>query len=241
MESLPQLDTPTELLNDVQGTKLSWLRAAVLGADDGLVSLSSILVGVAGASNSISFILTAGVAALVAGALAMGVGEYVSVSSERDTEKALLEKELFELENNPEAELGELALLYEKKGLSKDTARTVAKELTAHDVFAAHAHIELGIDPDNLTNPWHAAYASVLSFLAGGVIPVLAMVIFPASIRIPVTFITALIALFFIGALSALAGGAKKTTAIIRVVLGGVLAMAITFIVGKIFGTISGI
>jgi VIT1/CCC1 family predicted Fe2+/Mn2+ transporter len=239
MDSAPQLVTPTELHGVMNGVKLNWLRAAVLGANDGLVSISSILVGIAGASNSIVFILTAGMTAVVAGSLSMAVGEYVSVSSQRDTEKALLEKELFELENNPEAELSELALLYEKKGLSKVTARTVAEELTNHDVFAAHAHIELGIDPDNLTNPWHAAYASSLAFLCGGVIPIIAMVISPESIRIPITFFITILALFLVGALSARAGGANKTTAVVRVVLGGILAMIITFGVGKIFGIIS--
>src|SRR3989338_2109415 len=148
------------------GAKLNWLRAAVLGSNDGIVSVASIVVGVAGASDSSGFILTAGVAGLVAGALSMAVGEYVSVSTQRDTEKALLEKERLELLNEPEEELDELASLYEAKGLSKATARTTAQELTAHDAFSAHVDAELHIDPNALTNPWHAAVASGASFLS---------------------------------------------------------------------------
>jgi VIT1/CCC1 family predicted Fe2+/Mn2+ transporter len=146
----------------------------------------------------------------------------------------MLEKELFELENNPERELKELASLYEKKGLSNATARTVAEELTAHDVFAAHAHIELGLDPNNLTNPNHAAYSSALAFLCGGVVPLITILISPESIRIPVTFITTIIMLFLVGFFSARAGGSNKFSAIARVVAGGILAMIITFGIGKI-------
>ncbi len=218
--------------------KLNWLRAAVLGANDGLVSVSSVVVGIAGASNSRSFILTAGMATLIAGALSMAVGEYVSVSSQRDTEKALLKKERFKLYNSPQEELEELILLYKKKGLSPITARRVAEELTTHDVFNAHFDAELGIDPNNLTNPWHAVYASALAFVFGGIIPILAMTIPTESIRIPVTFIAALLTLIIIGILSARVGGANKLTATVRVVIGGILAMIITFGIGKIFGVI---
>lgn len=220
------------------GTKLNWLRAAVLGANDGVVSVAAIVVGVAGASNSSGFILTAGVAGLVAGALSMAVGEYVSVSTQRDTEKALLEKERIELETVPEQELAELAGIYERKGLSRATAQTVARELTAHDAFAAHVDAELNIDPNALTNPWHAAYASAASFLSGAIIPLVAVALPPASIRIPVTFAAVLVVLVITGTLSAYAGGANKTRATLRVVTGGVLAMAITFGIGKIFGVI---
>ncbi len=216
--------------------KLNWLRAAVLGADDGIVSISAVVVGMAGATNSLRLILTASVAALIAGALSMGMGEYVSVSSQRDTEKALIEKERFELENFPEEELNELTSIYEKKGLSKKTARIVAEELTIHDVHAAHFHAELGIDPNNLTNPWHAAYASTLAFFFGGVIPLITISISPESIRIPITFITVILVLVVIGILSAHAGEAKKTTAVMRVVAGGLLAMIITYSIGKLFG-----
>lgn len=218
--------------------RLNWLRAAVLGANDGIVSTASVLVGVAGASNSFSLILTAGVAALTAGALSMAVGEYVSVSTQRDTEKALLDKERSELETVPDAELAELATLYMAKGLSSATARTVAEELTAHDAFAAHAEAELGIDPTQLASPWKAALASAAAFLFGALIPLIAILLPPAPLRVPVTFIAVVAALIITGTLSAQAGGARKATAIVRVVLGGVFAMAVTFGIGKLFGVV---
>lgn len=223
---------------DKGGKKLNWLRASVLGANDGIVSVASILVGVAAASNSTSFILTAGVAGLFAGALSMGVGEYVSVSTQKDTQKALLEKERLELIDSPEEEFEELALIYKEKGLSSETAHKVAQELTDHDAFAAHVDAELGIDPSELTNPWHALYASTLSFFCGGILPLILIIFSPVSLRIPITFIGVLIVLIFIGALSAYAGGADKIKAVARVVTGGILAMAITFGVGKIFGVV---
>jgi VIT1/CCC1 family predicted Fe2+/Mn2+ transporter len=198
--------------------KLNWLRAAVLGANDGIVSVASIVVGVAGASNSAGFILTAGVAGLVAGALSMGVGEYISVSTQRDTEKALIEKERGELINNPKSELEELVGLYKAKGLSETTARTAAEELTAKNAFAAHLDAELGIDPNNLTNPWHAAYASATAFFCGAIIPILIITLVPDSFRIFATFFGVFIALVITGILSAHAGGASKTKAAVRVV-----------------------
>ena len=223
---------------DNSGAKLNWLRAAVLGANDGIVSVAAIVVGVAGATNSAGFILTAGVAGLAAGALSMAVGEYVSVSTQRDTERVLLEKERLELRDEPEAELEELTSLYEAKGLTKTTAQKVAQELTAHDAFAAHVDAELHIDPNDLTNPWQAAFASAISFLSGAVIPLIAVVLPPASLRIPVTFAAVLIALAITGTLSAQAGGANKMKATLRVVVGGAIAMAITFGIGRIFGVI---
>ncbi len=223
---------------DSSGAKLNWLRAAVLGANDGIVSVAAIVVGIAGATNSSGFILTAGVAGLAAGALSMSVGEYVSVSTQRDTERALLEKERGELRDEPESELEELAALYRAKGLTESTARIVAKELTAHDAFAAHAEAELHIDPNDLTNPWHAAFASAAAFIAGAIIPLIAIVWPPASLRIPVTFIAVLVALAITGTLSAQAGGASRAKATLRVVMGGAIAMAVTFGIGKIFGVI---
>ncbi|MEI6864374.1 MAG: VIT family protein [Candidatus Adlerbacteria bacterium] len=220
------------------GSKLNWLRAAVLGANDGVVSVSSIIVGVAGATASAGFILTAGVAGLVAGALSMAVGEYVSVSTQRDTERALLAKEKLELETQPQAELEELAQLYEAKGLSKETAHKVAEELTAHDAFAAHVEAELHIDPNELTDPWHAAFASAGAFISGAIIPLITIVLAPEAVRIPVMFGAVLVVLVITGVLSAYAGGANKTTATLRVVAGGILAMLITFGIGKIFGSI---
>ena len=225
-----------ELTDGVTNSKLNWLRAAVLGANDGIVSTSAVILGVAGASNSKSFMLTAGVASLVAGALSMAVGEYVSVSTQRDTEKALLEKERIELATVPAEELEELISIYERKGLSRQTAEIVGKELTAHDAFSAHVEVELGIDPNNLTKPLSAAYASGLSFISGAIIPILAVLITPTSYSIPMTFVAVIIALIITGSLSAHVGGAKKMTAVVRVVLGGVIAMVVTFGIGKLFG-----
>ncbi len=220
------------------GSKLNWLRAAVLGANDGIVSVASVIVGVAGATDNTAFILTAGVAALFAGAFSMAAGEYVSVSTQRDTEKALLEKERQELIDSPEAELAELVTIYEGKGLSKNTAEIVARELTAKDAFAAHVDAELGINPDELTNPAHAAYASGAAFFAGAIIPIIAILITPAGWHIYATFISVILALMITGGLSAHAGGASKMKATVRVVLGGVFAMIVTYGVGKLFGVV---
>lgn len=220
------------------GKKLNLLRAAVLGANDGIISVASIVVGVAGASNSSKFIFTAGIAGLVAGALSMSVGEYVSVSTQRDTEKAFLEKEQFEITNNPEKELRELELIYEKKGLSKETAQLVAQELTAHDAFAAHADAELGINLHDPINPWSAVFASAVSFFCGAIIPLIIIIISPISIRIPITFISVLVALTITGLLSSHAGETNKILATVRIIAGGMLAMLITFGIGKLFGVI---
>lgn len=220
--------------------KLNWLRASVLGANDGIVSIAGLVLGVAGATNSATAILAAGIAGIVAGAISMAAGEYVSVSSSKDTEVALLKKEHYELKNFPERELKELALIYREKGLTEKTSELVAKELSKKDVFAAHAHAELNIDPNNLTNPWHAAFASSGAFLAGAMIPLIAIVISPSFIKIPVTFVAVIIALAITGILSAKAGGAGILRATIRVVLGGALAMTVTYAIGKLFA-VSGI
>lgn len=168
----------------------------------------------------------------------MAVGEYVSVSTQRDTEQALLDKQRWELEHHPEEELDELAHIYEMKGLSKETAHAVAQELSAKDAFAAHVDAELGINPDDLTNPWQAALASAVSFVSGAIIPLVAILVPPAAWRIWVTFVAVIIALAVTGTLSAHVGGAKKTRATIRVVIGGVVAMAITYGIGKLFGVV---
>ncbi len=219
-------------------TKLNWLRAGVLGANDGIVSIAGIVIGVAAATTDRGPILTAGVAGLAAGALSMALGEYVSVSTQRDTEQALLAKERRELAEEPEAELAELVGLYQAKGLSPETARTVAEELTAHDAFAAHIDIELGIDPDELTNPWHAAISSAISFTVGALLPMLAILLTPPATRIPITFVAVLIALGVTGWISARLGGADPVRATKRVVVGGALAMAITYGIGLAMGGI---
>jgi vacuolar iron transporter family protein len=218
------------------GSKLNWLRASVLGANDGIVSVAGLVLGVAGATNSEGIIFTAGMAGIIAGAISMAAGEYVSVSSSRDTERALLKKEKYELENYPKEELQELIVLYEKRGLSKKTATLVAEELTAKDAYAAHVDAELGIDPNNLTNPWHAAFASAASFLVGAAIPLIAIILPPAELRIPVAFVSVVLALAITGTVSAKVGDANIKRAIIRVVSGGALAMIVTYGVGKLFG-----
>ena len=222
--------------SDGAGAQLNWLRAAVLGANDGIVSLSALLVGVAGATNSTAHILITGIAGLLAGALSMAVGEYVSVSSQRDSEMALLEKERFELEHYPDEELEELTSLYQKKGLSRSTAEVVAHELTAHDAFSAHVETELHIDPLALTSPWQAAIASAASFFAGAIIPLVAITLPPLQYRIPATFGAVLVALIITGLLSAWATGTRTLPVMLRVVAGGIFAMIVTFGIGKLFG-----
>ncbi len=221
-------------------SRLNWLRAAVLGANDGIVSVAGLVVGVAGATSSRAVIFTAGMAGLVAGSISMAAGEYVSVSSQRDSERAMLSRERRKLQDNPDKELRELVSLYEAKGLSKPTAKKVADELTAHDVYAAHFEAELGINPNDLTNPWQAAFASAGSFLVGAAIPLVAILIPPAEWRVPVTFISVLVALAITGSLSAKVGEANILRATGRVMVGGAIAMIITYSVGKLFG-VSGI
>jgi vacuolar iron transporter family protein len=220
--------------------RLNWLRAGVLGANDGIVSVAGIVVGVAGATASRAPIFTAGLAGLVAGAVSMALGEYVSVSSQRDSETAQLAQERRELTQTPEPELAELAAIYEAKGLSEATARTVAAELTAHDALAAHAEAELHVDPDDLANPVYAAAASALSFTLGALLPLLAILLPPATWRVPVTFITALVALALTGAVSARIGGSNPRRAVIRVLVGGAAGLALTYGIGHLFGTAVG-
>ncbi|BDZ46286.1 VIT1/CCC1 transporter family protein [Naasia aerilata] len=219
------------------GARLNWLRAGVLGANDGIVSTAGLVVGVAGATTATGPILTAGVAGLLAGAVSMALGEYVSVSSQRDSERSLLEKERRELADFPEEELEELTAIYQAKGLTRATAEQVARELTAHDAFAAHADAELGLRPDELTSPWHAAIASAIAFSIGSVLPLLAILLPPEDMRVPVTFVVVLLALALTGATGAVLGGARKLRATIRVVVGGALAMAVTFGIGALLGT----
>ena len=217
--------------------RLNWLRAGVLGADDGIVSVAGIVIGVAGATASRGTIFTAGLAGLVAGAVSMSLGEYVSVSSQRDSERALLTQERRELAQTPREELAELTAIYEAKGLSAATARTVAAELTAHDAFAAHADAELHISPDDLASPVQAAAASALSFTLGALLPLLAILLPPTSWRVPVTFVAVLAALALTGAISASIGGSNARRAVIRVVIGGAAGLALTYGIGHLFGS----
>lgn len=215
---------------------LNKLRAGVLGANDGIVSVAAMVMGVAGATTDSFAILVAGVAGLSAGALSMAVGEYVSVSAQRDSERALLARERWELENLPDQELAELASLYEAKGLTPDLAHQVATQLTHHDALGAHAEAELGIDPDELVNPWHAAGASMGAFVLGALVPLLVMVLTAPSVRVWATAGAVVGALVLTGVLSARIGGARVLPAVVRVVSGGVLAMAITYAIGMLVG-----
>ncbi len=217
--------------------KLNWLRAGVLGADDGIVSVAGIVIGVAGANVSRGAIFTAGLAGLVAGAVSMALGEYVSVSSQRDSERAQLAQERRELAQDPAAELAELTAIYEAKGLSAATARTVAEELTTHDAFAAHAEAELRITPDDLASPVQAAGASALSFTVGALLPLLAILLPPAGWRIAVTFVAVLAALALTGAVSARVGGSNPRRSVLRMVIGGAAGLALTYAIGYLFGT----
>ncbi len=219
------------------GNRLNWLRAGVLGANDGIVSTAGIVVGVAGATSDRTSILVAGVAGLAAGALSMGAGEYVSVSTQRDSEHALLEKERRELEEEPEEELAELAGIYVGKGLSEDLAMEVARQLTDHDALGAHAEAELNIDPDDLTNPWHAAWASMVSFTVGALLPLLTIVLVATGARVPVTVVAVVAALALTGWMSAKFGYGSARAAVLRNVGGGLFAMVVTYLIGAAIGT----
>lgn len=221
---------------DSHAIMLNKLRAGVLGANDGIVSVAGMVMGVAGATTDSFAILVAGVAGLSAGALSMAVGEFVSVSAQRDSERALLEKEVWELENLPEQELAELAGLYEAKGLTPDLARQVATQLTDHNALAAHAEVELGIDPNELVNPWHAAWTSMFAFVLGALIPLLAMVLTPPDIRVWATVAAVIGSLVFTGVFSARVGRAPTLPAVVRVVAGGIAAMGITYAIGALVG-----
>ena len=214
----------------------NWLRAGVLGANDGIVSVAGIVVGVAGATSARGPIFTAGLAGLVAGAVSMALGEYVSVSSQRDSQDTLLAQERRELTESPARELAELAAIYQAKGLSEATASTVAAELTAHDVSAAHLDAELHLDPDDLANPLQAAAASAGSFVLGALLPLVAILLPPAGWRVPVTFAAVLVTLGIAGAISARIGGSSTRRAVLRVIIGGAVGLAFTYGVGDLFG-----
>lgn len=234
------MEHPGETHGGGLNARLNWLRAGVLGANDGIVSVAGLVVGVAGATTERGPLFTAGIAGLVAGAVSMALGEYVSVSSQRDSEIAQLDTEKRELREDPQQELAELAAIYEGKGLRPETARTVAQELTEHDALAAHIDAELSIDPENLTNPWQAAGASALAFTLGAVLPLPAILLPPPAWRVPVTVAVVLIALGVAGWTGARIGGGRRVAAVVRVVVGGGLGLAITYLVGHLFGTAIG-
>ncbi|MDX6376488.1 MAG: vacuolar iron transporter family protein [Gaiellaceae bacterium] len=229
--------TPRSNVEKHLSYRAGWLRAAVLGANDGILSTASLVLGVAASGAGRAAIVTAGIAGLVAGATSMAAGEYVSVSSQRDTERADLALELRELDAMPEVERDELAAIYRARGVSPEVADRVAEELSAGDRLRAHARDELGIDPDRLARPFQAAWASAISFAVGAAVPLIAIALAPAGARIVVAIVVTLVALSALGFAGARLGGAPPLQAIRRVVLGGVFAMAVTMGIGALVGT----
>jgi len=216
--------------------KSNWLRAAVLGANDGILSTASIAIGIAAASTTREPVVLATVAGLVAGALSMAAGEYVSVSSQTDIENADIERERQELEDMPELELQMLAEIYEKRGLKKETALTVAQELTAHDALGAHVRDELGINEISEAKPLQAAFASGSAFIVGGILPLLVVLFLPLQSLEYYLYIFSIIFLVFLGAIAAKAGGSSIMKAVGRITFWGTIAMGLTALVGSLFG-----
>jgi VIT1/CCC1 family predicted Fe2+/Mn2+ transporter len=221
-------------------SRLNWLRAGVLGANDGIISTAGLVIGVAAATTDAGQIATAGVAGLVAGAVSMALGEYVSVSTQRDSERALIDKERRELAESPEAEHDELIGLLRARGLGDESSIAAAAELRQRDELRAHLDIELGIDAENLANPWAAAGSSAIAFAIGALLPLVAILVPPASARIAVAFAAVLVALLATAVLSAKLGGSPWRPAAVRLVAGGALAMAVTFGIGALVGTAVG-
>ncbi|MEP7290360.1 MAG: VIT family protein [Chloroflexota bacterium] len=218
--------------------RIGWLRAAVLGANDGIVSTASLLVGVAAASAVRGDVLIAGIAGLVAGAMSMAAGEYVSVSSQADTELAELARERKELDSNGEYEIEELAAIYVDRGLDPSLAKQVAQQLMTRNALAAHARDELGISDTMSARPVQAAFASAASFAVGAAMPLLTVLVAPESLLVPAVFATSLVFLALLGFLAAWVGGAPLLKATIRVTFWGALAMGLTAVVGSLFGTV---
>ena len=232
-----QLLASQEFQRQTMAAKLNWLRAGVLGANDGIVSTAGLVMGVAGATTDSAAILIAGVAGLVAGSISMAGGEYTSVSAQKDSEKAALAKERIELAENPEMELRELAWFYEQKGLSLELAEKVALELTEKDALKAHAEAELGIDSEQHASPGQAALSSFVAFAGGSLLPLLAVTGPWVSYRIQVTVFAVIASLAVTGYVGAKIGGAKSGKAIIRNVLVSLLTMGITYGIGQLVGT----
>ena len=220
--------------------RVGWLRASVLGANDGILSTASLVVGVASAAASREDVLIAGVAGLVAGALSMAAGEYVSVSSQADTEHADLDREKQELERMPKAEEDELTGIYVRRGLDAELARSVARQLMARNALQAHARDELGITEELAARPLQAAFASAATFAAGAAVPVLAILLAPANALAPMISVVSLMCLALLGAVAARIGGAPVAVGAARVAIWGAVAMAVTAAVGRLFGTSAG-
>jgi VIT1/CCC1 family predicted Fe2+/Mn2+ transporter len=219
-----------------RSARSSWLRAAVLGSNDAIVSTAGLMMGVAATDATTTAILVAGIAGLCAGAMSMAVGEFVSVSSQRDAQQADIEIEQAELKESPEAELAELAGIYRERGLDKDLALQVAKQLTAHDHLGAHLRDELGIEEQSRARPLQAAWISAVSFAVFAMVPILALVVAPASFRMHTIAAVTLVSLAGLGALGGRLGGAPMGRASLRVTLGGALALAVTFAIGRLVG-----
>jgi VIT1/CCC1 family predicted Fe2+/Mn2+ transporter len=217
--------------------RVGWLRAAVLGANDGLLSTTSIVIGVAAASPERNTIILAALAGMIAGAMSMAAGEYVSVSSQEDTEKADLRREQRELEEMPEVELEELAKIYERRGVSKETALRVATELTQHDALAAHAHDELGINEITQAKPLQAALASFGSFALGALLPFMVSLLAPIQQMVYFQYGCSIVFLMILGAVSATTGGSRIGIAVLRICFWGTIAMGVTALIGHLFGT----
>ena len=236
MKRADELTTPRALsATGEMAQRLNWLRAGVLGANDGIVSVAAVAVGVAGATSGTGPILTAGMAALVGGAVSMALGEYVSVSSQSDSQRSMIEQKRTDLNEHPEKNLADLARSYEHKAPS--TAALVADELTGNDALAAHLSAELNFEEDNVVSPWHAACASAIAFTLGALLPLLAILLPPESVRVPVTFVAVLLALGITGWIGAIIGGGPRGRAAARVVTGGALALAATFAIGSLLGS----
>jgi VIT1/CCC1 family predicted Fe2+/Mn2+ transporter len=220
--------------------RAGWLRAMVLGSNDAIVSTASLMIGVASASASRDAIVISGVAGLVAGSMSMAAGEFVSVSSQRDAEKADIERERRELGEQPQAELRELATLYEKRGLDKELAIRVAEQLTEHDQLGAHLRDELGIDELSRARPFQAAWTSAVSFALFALVPIVVLLVSPERYRIPAVALGSLVSLGTLGAVGAHLGGASMARAALRVTVGGALAMAATAAIGRLLGATTG-
>lgn len=231
---MPKSSSPR--LENHRSHRSGWLRVVVLGSNDAIVSTAGLMIGIAATGAALQNILVGGIAGLVAGALSMAVGEYVSVSAQKDAEQTDIKKEKEELLTQPDAELRELAGIYVHRGLDKELAMQVAKELSAHDQLGAHLRDELGIDPRNLALPFQAAWISALSFALFASLPIIFLVLGPASHYVLSIAASALLSLLGLGTLGAYLGGAKIGRSIIRVMLGGILAMATSAAVGKILG-----
>ncbi|WNM25337.1 VIT family protein [Demequina capsici] len=221
---------------EAMSSRLNWLRAGVLGANDGIVSIAAMLVGVAAATTDLHIIIITAIAGIVGGALSMGVGEYVSVSAQRDAEEALLDRERIWQRARPEWEREQLVRLNMDTGMSEATARAAATEQMAKDPLDIHARMHLGIDPDDLTNPWAAGVASIIAFTIGGLTPLLTTTLPPAGWRIPLTFVLVIAALAITGYVSAYIAKSPPTKAVLRNILGGAIAMAVTYGIGTLVG-----